>query len=358
MLLSLVLVQVWAYALGLGNLLDPKNMKKHLQKERERNDTPYGLRVLTQGTTENRVKSRTNDKRKKWRKNKADSVAHLDSFFSEESGLEKKLHKQRKPISMKQLTGNENLRSQISSSHNEDFISELKLLAARNRRKKYQVRTKRSNKFETNRHKHIQTIARSRYSTKRTKMLPVTQESLTHKNCLALEKESKFNSIWMGSDSDWTTLSIHLGMDPLKSLKQAEKALEHYRTELNDLWNIHGLTAGPGFGVDGQPWCTSHYSFHLVLWHIPLALSGQRYDALQQQLTFEPRFKVPYALPFFTPFASGIVEARQLNSDSVKYTVIVTSGRLDIKLLAVSRSMLPRNTVSLGQGEYVSWNTK
>ena len=101
-------------------------------------------------------------------------------------------------------------------------------------------------------------------------------------------------------------------------------------------------------------WGTSHYSFHLVLWHIPLALSGQRYDAVQQKLTFEPKLKVPYALPLFTPFASGIIKARQLNSGSVKYTVTVTSGKLIVNFLAVSRSTLPRNRVSLAGGEYIS----
>lgn len=37
--------QVWAYTLGLGDLVDKKKLKSHLLKERERNDTPYGLKV-------------------------------------------------------------------------------------------------------------------------------------------------------------------------------------------------------------------------------------------------------------------------------------------------------------------------
>ena len=39
----------------------------------------------------------------------------------------------------------------------------------------------------------------------------------------------------------------------------------------------------------------------------------------------------------------------------VKYTLIVTSGRLDVKVLAVSKSLLPRGRTKLGQGGYVSW---
>ena len=37
--------QVWAYTLGLGDLVDRKKLKSHLLKERERNDTPFGLKV-------------------------------------------------------------------------------------------------------------------------------------------------------------------------------------------------------------------------------------------------------------------------------------------------------------------------
>lgn len=37
--------QVWAYSLGLGDLLDVSKMQKHLKKEVTRNDSPYGLMV-------------------------------------------------------------------------------------------------------------------------------------------------------------------------------------------------------------------------------------------------------------------------------------------------------------------------
>lgn len=326
-------------------------MQRHLQKEQELNDTPYGLRVLTQGKTEGLVKSIIPRARRKRRISEADAVAHLDSFFSEVHVLHKKSNVPMKPMRVKNATDKKSLRAPASSFlHRKQMASSYEEIA-RNRTKEDYMRTKDSNETQ----KHIEVIHKLKQFT-RTKMRSLNQEFLNHRNCFALEKESKFNSIWMGSDSDWSTLSIHLGIDPMNSLKQAEKALEHYRTTLNDLWNIHGLTAGQGYGVDGQPWCTSHYSFHLVLWHIPLALSGQRYDAVQQKLTFEPKLKVPHALPFFTPFASGIIKARQLNSGSVKYTVTVTSGKLNVNFLAVSRSLLPRNRVSLAGGEYISWD--
>ena len=63
-----------------------------------------------------------------------------------------------------------------------------------------------------------------------------------------------------------------------------------------------------GYGLDGLPWATSHYSFHLVLWHIPLALSGQQYFARNVSLTFWPKFPIPFNLPFFTPKALGTIQ--------------------------------------------------
>ena len=37
--------QVWAYTLGIGDLVDREKLKKHLRKEGIRNDSPYGLKV-------------------------------------------------------------------------------------------------------------------------------------------------------------------------------------------------------------------------------------------------------------------------------------------------------------------------
>lgn len=38
--------QVWAYTLGIGNLVELEKLKKHLKKEAFRNDSPYGLKVV------------------------------------------------------------------------------------------------------------------------------------------------------------------------------------------------------------------------------------------------------------------------------------------------------------------------
>ena len=115
-------------------------------------------------------------------------------------------------------------------------------------------------------------------------------------------------------------------MDPDDALKRAKKALDHYRSELKDQWNIHGLTNSNGYGLDGLPWTTSHYTFHMVLWHIPLALAGQEYSAPKGSLTFWPKYAMAYKLPFFTPQATGTFEGREINDgtktmETFKFTV-------------------------------------
>ena len=295
--------------------------------------------------TNKTVKQKMRQKRKIRKEEEA--VAHLDSFFSEVSGLTKSHVDNLSNFTEKKNRPNAKHSSAKTNTVNSKVTRHFPAVNPPVKKIDIKIKTRGKNGTEKN-------ANTSDRPNKSTSTPPVNQETLNHKNCFALEEESKFNSIWMGSDADWTALNIHLGMDPAKALKQAEKALEHYRTKLNDFWNIHGLTAGQGYGVDGQPWCTSHYSFHMVLWHIPLALSGQRYNAVKQLLTFEPNLRIPYNLPFFTPFASGTVQARKLK-ERIKYTVTVTSGRLELKFLAVSKSMFPKKTINLSQGEYVSW---
>ena len=116
-------------------------------------------------------------------------------------------------------------------------------------------------------------------------------------------------------------------MAPRIALHQAEKSLDHYRSTLKDQWNIHGLTSSEHYGLDGLPWATSHYSFHLMLWHLPLALSGQQYNAPNASLTFQPKYEAPYWLSFLTPVALGSIEARLVEKENeVMYIFSVTSG--------------------------------
>jgi hypothetical protein len=50
---------------------------------------------------------------------------------------------------------------------------------------------------------------------------------------------------------------------------------------INDQWNTAGIASD-----EGQPYITSHYGFHMVEWHLILALSGQQADLPKGTLSF------------------------------------------------------------------------
>ena len=150
------------------------------------------------------------------------------------------------------------------------------------------------------------------------------------------------------------------GLDPQKALMQAEKAIEHVRSDLNDEWNFHGLYSGTGYGLDGLPWCTSHYAFHMVLWHIPFALSGQSFSAPNATLSFDPKLPCPYKVPFYTPFATGTLQCafiQRKNRETIKFEILSTSGDIFLQHLEVSGFQYPTE-VMLKQGKPVTWSSK
>jgi hypothetical protein len=137
----------------------------------------------------------------------------------------------------------------------------------------------------------------------------------------------------------------------------AAKEMEHYRSTLRDQWNIHGLTANDGYGVDGQPWCTAHYGFHMPLWHIPFAMSGQLHSAIDMSLTFEPKVTCPYSLPMLTSEAVGTLTCEK-GADKERLTLKVTlakEAKFTLKTLAVGKAPYGKG-VSLAAGESTSWS--
>ena len=138
------------------------------------------------------------------------------------------------------------------------------------------------------------------------------------------------NIVWEAGSLDWCSLSIYLGGDIKESLGEAEKIYAKWRSMLKDQWDIRDLTTG----WDGYPWCNSHYARQLILWTIPLALSGQRYSAPGRALSFEPRVAEPAALPFFTPTAHGILELVEGRSPRLR----ILAGTLEVEAPVVVRS--------------------
>ena len=123
-------------------------------------------------------------------------------------------------------------------------------------------------------------------------------------------------------------------MAPDTAMDQAIKSLDNYRSTLRDQWNFHGITSSSHYGLDGLPWATSHYTLHLVLWHLPLALSGQKYFAPEGKISFDPKYSPPYWLPFYTPSCMGNIEAKEKEEKNkhveIEYTLNVSSGMIII----------------------------
>ena len=122
---------------------------------------------------------------------------------------------------------------------------------------------------------------------------------------------------------DWCALNLYLGGASDESLAEAEKIYRKWQGQLRDQWDIRDASTSS----DGMPWCNSHYSRQLILWSIPLALSGQRYSAVDGVLSFDPRVPAPATLPFMTPAAHGTLT---LHEDG-RCELTVLSGALEVR---------------------------
>lgn len=148
------------------------------------------------------------------------------------------------------------------------------------------------------------------------------------------------NLVWQAGSLDWCSLELYLGGGARASLDEAKKVIGNWSDHLCDQWNYTDLTTA----WNGYPWCNSHYARQVILWSIPLALSGQHYFAPEGRLSFNPKtdFKTgaqaPVKLPFFTPTASGTLEI--LRAEVCRLTV--HSGSLELQELRVGRAVARR----------------
>jgi non-lysosomal glucosylceramidase len=153
------------------------------------------------------------------------------------------------------------------------------------------------------------------------------------------------NLIWQAGSLDWCSLSLSLGEPVKQSMDEARKIVLNWTDRLCDEWDYTDLTAE----WDGAIWCNSHYSRQVILWSIPLALSGQRYFAPASRLTFDPRIASPAKLPFFTPTAFGTLHLLK----GGHYELTVDFGVLKLRELRVAKALL-RRSISLHAGESVT----
>lgn len=199
--------------------------------------------------------------------------------------------------------------------------------------------------------------------------------------------------VWQMATYDHATLAIRRsdgGMRAGRTAPAVIDALELARgaatapTErLRDQWNIAGLHFN-----DGHPATTSHCApraavrsppslsltltltlalapaiadgaaarsatdgMHMVLWHLPLALSGQLADltrAPNRSLTFEPKLACPFTLPVLLPRALGALECAADRTVTLRFTR--TRPGLVVDHLAVAGVAYPKLPVALDAG--------
>jgi uncharacterized protein (DUF608 family) len=154
--------------------------------------------------------------------------------------------------------------------------------------------------------------------------------------------------VWEGGSLDWASLMIYLTGQTNEPLAEAGKILDKWRELLKDQWDIRDLSND----WNGEPYCNSHYARQVIMWTLPLALSGQLYDAPAGRLSFAPRIEGECVLPFLTPQASGLLE--QTVTGSVELTVLagtLTVNTLEIHGVEVGRDLTlspESGTVSFG----------
>lgn len=163
------------------------------------------------------------------------------------------------------------------------------------------------------------------------------------------------NAIWMGGSQDWSVLNLWFNIDPENATSQSMKGLNHIRQTLNDQWNTHGIYASDGYGVGGKPWITSHYGFHMVLWHLVFAFSGQYTDLPTGVLSFKPKLQAPFVLPVLIPNTLGSISATPLSNSQISYTLSLISGNLSLKQLSINNVNYP-GSVQITAGKSVQWS--
>ena len=124
-----------------------------------------------------------------------------------------------------------------------------------------------------------------------------------------------------------------------------------YSTKLRDAFDFRDVGASRDDGPNGttgiRPYCNSHYTRHLLGLHsLPLALSGQRYDATSGSLSFNPRKDLDYQInertsddsqqliqwSFFTPQGSGIIHKLQggcVRIELLKGSLMLSALKID-----------------------------
>ena len=156
--------------------------------------------------------------------------------------------------------------------------------------------------------------------------------------------------VWEGGPPNHASLALRAGAPPAEALANFKQSATSWSQRVNDQWNTAGIK-----DTDGYPTVTSHYGFHMVSWHVPLAMSGQLADltvAGNRSLEFTPALPPPYSLPIMLPGVLGTLSSKAAG----QYEVALTVGQLQLDVLTVDGHRAPGAQVILSTGAPVSWS--
>lgn len=162
--------------------------------------------------------------------------------------------------------------------------------------------------------------------------------------------------IWQMATNDQAALEIYRSRSNATAvtaaLELARGQAEAYTKRTNDQWNIAGITLN-----DGHSSITSHYGYHMTLWHIPRALSGMDLDLSgpRSHLAFTPAMPpcttAPFQLPWFSPGRLGSIGC---NATHARLSLSAGSP-LSIDALSLGASRYPEARPTVAVGRDVVW---
>merc|ERR1712025_806470 len=123
-----------------------------------------------------------------------------------------------------------------------------------------------------------------------------------------------------------------------KAIAIAEKPYKQMRSVLRDMWNTPGLLYGEAGNFPGQPYITSHYGYHTVVWHTAIAISGQVANLAKGSLIFKSALTSPYSLPVLLPGVLGHIVALSTDDGTNRYNLNLTVGQLILQELSCDNS--------------------
>ena len=134
----------------------------------------------------------------------------------------------------------------------------------------------------------------------------------------------------------WAALQILTNEDTKPGLNKIAEHLTYQRDTIKDAWGYYEQLTD-----NGLPWANPNHTSHLSIWFIPIAMSGQQFEAPKGLLRFNPHAPENSILPFFTPYAHGLLTIHK----GERYTLEIISGKLILEELQIGTSIKYRDIV-------------